>query len=335
MEVIIFNAFRDESPWMKNRYLDLENINHLIQQSKGGGNYRHRSWRESYYFNMTDPNHEISLITTIGLLPNKKRSVGFLLIIRKGKPVFLKPLVSLKKPVFSGYEFKIGEMRYTIEGINWRIRYDKDKVNLDLSFIPINRIYPYRKGDEEEWIFDRIGTQHYEQFGMFSGTLNLNREEYDIGPCFGHRDHSWGIRDWGSLDRYSLHCCAFSKSLAFNLWEGTIQGRSFFKGFLFDGEDNHDIIEHNINTDHKPNGREPVRSEISFIVSRNRKFEVHCNSDVSVPFPPPGSLVYEGIGRMRCNGYEGFGLQEYLWHYPNKFRRIPYFLRLLNIIGWR
>lgn len=317
---------------MKTKYLDLENINHLIEQSKGEGIYRNRLWRESYYFNMTDPKNDISLITTIGLLPNKKRSLGFLLIIKKGRPIFFKPLISLKKPVFTGYEFKIGGLKYSIQGIDWRLKYHDKRVKLDVRFYPINRIYPYRKGEEEDWIFERIGTQHYEQFGEFIGMLNIDGEEYDIGPCLGHRDHSWGIRDWASIDRYSLHCCAFSNKLAFNLWEGSINGRSFFKGFLFDGEENFDIIDQRTRTDFRLNGREPIRSFITFTDSRKRRFDFQCTSAVSVPFPPPGSLVYEGIGRMVCNSNEGYGLQEYLWHFPNNFRRLRYFLGLLNLI---
>jgi hypothetical protein len=331
MEVRIFNAFLNESPWMKSRYLDLDNINHLIMQERGGGDYRNWLWRESYYFNMTDPQNDISMITTIGLLPNKKRSTGFLLLIKGGRPVLLKPLISLTKPRFRGYEFRIGELRYSIHGIEWRLRYKDKRLKLDIRFVPLNRIYPYRKGDEEEWIFERIGAQHYEQFGKYTGTITLNGEEFEIGPCFGHRDHSWGIRDWSSVDRYSLHCCAFSDELAFNLWEGSIGGSNFFKGFVFDGEKNHDITEKKVRTEFGSNGREPVRSFIAIKDDRNRKFEIECSSVVSVPFPPPGSLVYEGVGRMTCNGNTGYGLQEYLWHFPSKFLRLPHFIKLLTI----
>jgi hypothetical protein len=331
MEVRIFNAFLDESPWMKTGYLDLENVNHLFEQSIGEGTYRDTLWRESYYFNMTDPENNISVITTIGQLPNKKRDAGFLLIIKDKRPVFLKPLVSFKKPVFTGYEFNIGELRYSVHGTDWRLSYAGKGVNMDIWFTPMNRIYPYRKSDEDEWIFERIGTQHYEQFGKFCGFIELRGNEYQIGPCLGHRDHSWGIRDWNAVDRYSLHCCAFSNELAFNLWEGCIRGRSFFKGFIFDGENNFDIIEHNVRTEFQVNHREPIRSDLSFVDSRNREFIVQCTSEVSVPFPPPGSIVHEGIGRMVCNGIEGYGLQEYLWHYPNKFLRLPYFFKPLLI----
>ena len=127
---------------MKCRYLDIENINHLLQQSDGGGIYRDSLWRESYYFNMTDPKNQLSLITTIGFLPNKKRSLGFLLIIKDKKPVFLKPLISLRRPVFSGYEFQIGQLSYSIQGTDWRLRYKDRKVSVDLRFSPINKAAP-------------------------------------------------------------------------------------------------------------------------------------------------------------------------------------------------
>ncbi len=316
---------------MKGKYLDMDNINHLISQSRGGGIHEDRNWRESYYFNMTDPKKRISIITTIGQLPNKKRSVGFILIIKDDRPIVLKPLISLKKPLFSGYEFRIGDMGYSVEGTDWRLKFNDKKIGMDLKFSPVNRIYPYRKDDEEEWIFERIGTQHYEQFGMYSGSLVLNGKEMRIGPCLGHRDHSWGIRDWASIDRYSLHCCAFSKDLAFNIWDGSISGKPFFKGFVFDGEENVDVIDQKIMVEYQTDGREPKGSHIVFRDSKNRRFEVNCESTISIPFPPSGSLVYEGIGKMTINNSVGFGLQEYLWHYPNKLKKLPFLLKLLKI----
>jgi hypothetical protein len=316
---------------MKGRYLDLENISHLLEQSKGGGIHDHKLWRESYYFNMTDPDNNISVITTLGFLPNRNRSIGFLLIIRNGRPVFLKPLIKVGKPKFSGYEFKISAMSYSIEGIDWRLRFRDKKFDLDLRFSPLNRIYSYKK--DNNWKLDPIGTQHYEQFGTFTGTIELNGERMKIGPCLGHRDHSWGIRDWAGIERYSLHCCAFSKKLAFNLWEGNIDGRSFNKGFVFDGDENVDIVDMDIQTNFGKKRKEPILSKIEFRDSMGRIYELKCRSIVSVPFPPQGSVVYEGIGKMMMNGKEGYGLQEYLHHLSNAFRRTPYFLRLLSMKG--
>lgn len=316
---------------MVSRYLDLDNINHLIPQSRGGGAYDDKLWRESYYFNMTDPGNNITMITTIGLLPNRNRSTGFLLIIKDKKPVFLKPLASFKKPTYTGPAFSIGNMCYRVQGTDWILEYQEKYVSVNLRFTPINKIYPYRKDPDEKWAFERIATQHYEQFGIYRGFIDLNGNRYEIGSAYGHRDHSWGIRDWSSMDRYSLHCCAFSDNLAFNLWEGSIRGAPFFKGFVFDGEENIDIVDHKIQTEFRSNGREPIVSHIEFRDSKDRKFRVRSASISSVPFPPPGSLVYEGIGKMTLNGSVGYGLQEYLWHYPNKLKRISYFLKLLKI----
>lgn len=318
---------------MKCRYLDMENINHLLQQSDGGGIYQDSLWRESYYFNMTDPKNQLSLITTIGFLPNKRRSAGFLLIIKDRKPVFLKPLISLRRPVFSGYEFQIGQLSYSIQGTDWRLRYEDRKLSMDLRFSPINKIFPYRTKLDEEWPFERIGTQHFEQFGAYKGYIELSGKGYDIGPCYGHRDHSWGIRDWGSVDRYSLHCCAFSEDLAFNLWEGSIRGRSFSKGFLFGGEDNSEIVDHVILADRRDNRDVPDISNITIRDSKNRTFEIQCKTVVSVPFPPPGALVHEGIGRMTLNDEVGYGLSEYLVNSPGIMSQLPSFFKLLTIGG--
>ncbi|MGA1873367.1 MAG: hypothetical protein ACMUHY_06815 [Thermoplasmatota archaeon] len=314
---------------MNGRYLDMDNINHLIEQAGGGGAYDDRLWRESYYFNMTDHKSGLGLITTIGQLPNRRRSAGFLLLIKHGDPVLLRPLVSLARPVFTDHRIEVGCLSYSVQGIDWLLRYNDGRTSIDVRFTPINRIYAYRKDVGEETELDRIATQHYEQFGAFNGSVSFRGSETEIENGLGHRDHSWGIRDWGSVDRYSLHCCAFSREFAFNLWEGSIRGRSFLKGFVFDGENNLDVIRGSVQTGYRPDGRVPESSRIRVEVASDRKFDIVARSVMSVQFPPPGAIIQEGMARMSCGNLKGCGLQEYLRHSPGRLERLPAYFRLL------
>jgi len=224
MEVSIFIDFLFLFRDMGYGYIEVDDMDHLVQQSLGGGIFDHPLWRESYYFNMTDERSGITLITTIGMLPNKKRTAGFILLLKDLRTVLLKPLVVWKTPVHSDCSFKAKDLEYSVHGVDWRIRYHSRSLKIDIRFRPINKIFRYAAGDPSDKAFERIGTQHYEQSGEFSGRVFLNDEWVDIGPCFGHRDHSWGIRDWSAVDRYRLFCCTFSRDLAFNLWEGSMDG---------------------------------------------------------------------------------------------------------------
>jgi hypothetical protein len=316
---------------MSNGYIDLDNFSHLPQAEAGKGDFKSKLWRESYYFNMTDPRSGFTIITTIGILPNKNLNTGLLLIIKNNKIQFLKPLIERKRVRFNDYSFSIKGLNYSIEGTDWLLKYKSKTCTMNIHFRPLNKIFSYIN-DESDIIFKSIGTQHYEQFGVFNGELDINNTKTIIGPAFGHRDHSWGIRDWSSVDFYKLFCCVFKKDLAFNLWQGNISNRPFIKGYVFDGESNVKIAESNIIDRYKGRTKCPKSSVIRIKDEKGRRFEIGCTTKFSLQAPPRGSIVYECVGEMRCSGKKGYGVQEYLYHEPNKLYRTFVFIKLLRFI---
>jgi hypothetical protein len=153
-----------------------------------------------------------------------------------------------------------------------------------------------------------------------------------IGPCFGHRDHSWGIRDWSVMDKYRLFCCAFSKDLAFNLWEGWINNKKFLKGYVFDGSKNCKIIQSQLYTRYEKNSKKPKDADISFLDELGRNFNIKCSTQFSIPVPPNNSIMYESLADMYYKNDHGIGLSEYLFHEPNMARRLWIFLKLLTYL---
>jgi hypothetical protein len=330
MEVSIFIDFFFIFSLMVYRYIEIDDMDHLVQQSRGGGVFDHSLWRESYYFNMTDELSGITLITTIGMLPNKKRTAGFILLMKDLKTILLKPIVVLKKPIHSDCSFRAKDLEYSVHGVDWRIGYDSRDLKLDILFKPINKIFQYAAGDPSDKAFEKIGTQHYEQSGEFSGRLFCNGAWVDIGPCFGHRDHSWGIRDWSAVERYRLFCCTFSRNLAFNLWEGRMDGWDFLRGYVYDGEENVRIVRSDVRSTYWPDQREPKKATIRLKDEKGRRYKIDCTVVSTHLFPPKGSLLYETIARMELDGDIGHGLLEYLYHAPNPFTRMPAVLGLLR-----
>ena len=316
---------------MNERYIELDDVCHLNDQASGGGPYDNKLWRESYYFNVSDKRSGISLISTIGILPNRKMITGFFLFLKGKKIIRLKPLISYKKPVFNDFSFYLKGLEYIIEGTNWRLIYDSPKFKFNILFKPLNKFYPYITS-RADIVFARIGSQHLEQFGVFEGELKIGSEKIVIGPSLGHRDHSWGIRDWCAVDRYRLYCCAFSKDFAFNLWEGSIDGMGFFKGYIFDGNANVPIVKYDVKTCFSKNGKEPRLSEITIIDEKGCEYKIGCRTLVSIPVPPRKSIMYETLAEMRSDGNKGRGLQELLFHEPNPVNRFWHFLKLITMI---
>jgi hypothetical protein len=315
------------------RYLELDHINHLnkLYNNPNDDVYKSKLWRESYYFNMTDPKSGYSLISTIGILPNKKLISGFFLIIKDNKIIKLKPLIKRKKPIFNDCSFELNGLEYIIEGPYWILKYCSNEIRFEIKFEPINRLYPYITSKSDS-ILNSIGSQHYEQFGVYTGEFVLGDERVEIGPCFGHRDHSWGIRDWSVVDKYRLFCCAFSKEFAFNLWEGWINNIRFLKGFVFDGYDNRKIIECNVCTSYEKKGKQPIDADIFILDELGRKYNIKSSTQFSIPVPPRKSIMYENLAEMYFKNQRGFGLSEYLFHEPHLTPRLWILLKLLTYL---
>jgi hypothetical protein len=314
---------------MRQKYIELDDVCHLYNKNLGCGS-SDKLWRESYYFNVSDKRSGLGLITTIGILPNRKLITGFVIIIKNSKVFLIKPLVEMKKPIFHDYSFIVKGLEYTIEGINWRLKYISKDFCFNIQFSPINKIYPYII-DKSDKVFSRIGSQHFEQFGIYQGEFALKEERITIGPCLGFRDHSWGIRDWSSVDYYKLYNCAFSRNFAFNLWLGSINGNRFLKGYVFDGEKNIELLDCKVQSIFFKNGKDPKGAKIWLMDKRKRCFRVSCDTITSIPVPPRKSILYETIAKMKIKGNTGYGLQEYLYHEKNPMKRFCIFLKTLSM----
>lgn len=315
---------------MSLRYIELDDISHLNQQTSHpkNGLYYSKLWRESYYFNMTDPKSGYSFISTIGILPNKKLITGFFLIIKDNKIIKLKPLIRREKPIFNDYSFELKGLEYIVEGPYWIIKYTSTNLKFEIIFKPINKIFSYINTKEDS-ILNSVGSQHFEQFGVFKGEFVFGNNRVEIGPCFGHRDHSWGIRDWSIMDRYRLFCCAFSKEFAFNLWEGWINNKKFLKGYIFDGAENRRLLKSKVTTSYQKNGKQPIKANISVLDESNTKFNITSQVKFSIPLPPRQSIMYETLAEMHYNKRTGYGLSEYLFHEPNLIPRFWILLKLM------
>ncbi|UCE75370.1 MAG: hypothetical protein JSV56_06635 [Methanomassiliicoccales archaeon] len=306
-------------------YIEIEELSHLLKQKRGKKEiYQDKNWRESYYFNATDNRKKLSLITTIGILPNRGRCSGFLIFLHKGRIAFSKLFVTSEIRLHETDNFRIRELTYQVEGIDWRLRYRSKKCSMNVLFRPVNEYFSYIKDRKEEKTgnFGRLFSQHIEQAGQFEGEITLNGEKMDFGPSFGHRDHSWGIRDWSGVDSYWLFSCTFGKERAFNLWKGTSRGNKFHTGYIFASERNLKIISSKIKGRFARDKREPTGCEIYFVDEKGGKHKVRCEVICSVPIPMTNCIIYETIAKMEYDNEIGYGLLEHHTRNANPINKV-------------
>ena len=308
------------------KYLEIDHLSHLLEQRRSpSGEHADKNWRESYYFNATDERTGLSLITTIGTIPNKRRKrTGFVILLRKGAIVIGSPLLTRDIKLYETDRFRLGTLSYRVEGIDWRLNYHSKKCDLDILFRPMNKYYSYIKDPNKTGVdlFGRLASQHIEQAGIFEGRITLDGKIIKFGPCTGHRDHSWGIRDWGAVDKYWLFCGTFGREKAFNLWKGYTGGKEFLAGYIFDSGKNLEIVSSKLQGRFASNGREPKGCNISFVDENGREHKINCEVVCSVPMPMPKCIVYETIARMKYGKVVGHGLCERHVHDTNPFHKI-------------
>lgn len=111
-----------------------------------------------------------------------------------------------------------------------QITYVSDDLTLDFAFTPMGEPYAYSSHPDP---FPRyFADERLEQGGEVRGTATVAGLELSLDGCFGHRDHSWGARDWGSTLHYKwLNFLADGASVHVMDVQGI--GRSDVRGYVF------------------------------------------------------------------------------------------------------
>jgi hypothetical protein len=84
-----------------------------------------------------------------------------------------------------------GRMRDSAE-----VSYASEKIRLEYRFEGIHDAFSYRSSPDglPSW----FAANRLEQTGRVSGFLEVGARRIEWDRRMGHRDHSWGTRDWGA-----------------------------------------------------------------------------------------------------------------------------------------
>lgn len=152
-------------------------------------------WRESHFFMFYDEAQDLAGFSTMGFRPNEGLCDAGFLLFRRGRLAYLYPK---RDEAFIGPwdHWTLGNLRYEmVEPLaGWRVTLQGDKrARADLSFHGVSPAYDYR--DNAQTLPAAVADVHYEQAGRVRGTVTLRGQSIPV-DAVGHRDHSWGVRDW-------------------------------------------------------------------------------------------------------------------------------------------
>ncbi|MFW2829646.1 DUF7064 domain-containing protein [Sphingomonas sp. ID0503] len=109
------------------------------------------------------------------------------------------------------------------------VRWESEAATVDFRFEAFHPPYAYSKhadGCPPYAADDRI-----EQSGKITGTLQIGDRRIDFAT-FGHRDHSWGTRDWDALHYYRWLQCQAPDDTSVHFWEFYALGQRQIRGYV-------------------------------------------------------------------------------------------------------
>lgn len=118
------------------------------------------------------------------------------------------------------------DLRFDRAHIDWKT----DKIELDMNFEAMHP--PYAYGSDERGCMPYTADDRIEQSGRAHGTLRLGERVITFDTT-GHRDHSWGTRDWAVFQHYKWVHAQAGKDVAVHFWQVEALGRTELRGYVF------------------------------------------------------------------------------------------------------
>ena len=309
------------------------------------------NWNESFYFNFTDPKRQVGGWTRIGILPNQDSDMGAMMLYAGGSRI----LVALQtgRAEFEENELRFGDLSYRrLEPLQkWRLIFQGEmmdiensrklpelkpealttqRVEVDLEVEGMAPCFDFKNSDPRALAemlvkahtrlgdvrkVSKVSSEHYEQVMRASGIIKIGNREISFAGS-GHRDHSWGVRDWAAPRLWTWLTCQFGEELAFNLSRVAIDSLDIYNGFVTRDGFNHPVRRVELVTQFEDDG--VTQSSIGFRLEDTGGTTIEVTGDVLTVIPlhlesgEHRTLVNEALAEYRWGGRVGYGIAEYL-----------------------
>src|SRR4051794_12149820 len=284
-------------------------------------------WQESYYFNWADPEGRSFGLARWGINPASRKIDGVLLTMRDGRPEFIYPAVGLDMPEgeMPGAEFGLRAkgLRFTLREplARWHIGLSgRDAV--DLAWTAFHEPHDYHAGLKALGAADEdlaLAPSHFEQCGTVRGEVRLGGRSFEIDGL-GHRDKSWGARDWNGITGWEWLTAHFGEDLAFNatVWSPPGADATIPGGFVTRDGSNRALVATAVDYEWTRLRHVPRRATITFTDERGEDYTVRATALAQFPLFKKGLFIQETHARFELDlGGEtrtGIGVLEHAWH---------------------
>jgi hypothetical protein len=161
----------------------------------------------------------------------------------------------------------------------------------------------------------KVSSEHYEQAMRVSGSIKIGNREISFAGS-GHRDHSWGVRDWAAPRLWTWLTCQFGEELAFNLSRVAIASVDIYNGFVTRDGANYPVRRVELATRFEEDG--VTQSSLGFRLEDTGGKVIEVTGDALTVIPlhlesgEHHTLVNEALTAYRWGDHTGYGIAEYL-----------------------
>ncbi|MHA1264569.1 MAG: DUF7065 domain-containing protein [Candidatus Helarchaeota archaeon] len=273
-------------------------------------------WRESYYFNVMDPENNIFSVATMGYMPYEQESHYFAITYVDGH---LFTHISFPK-LKDKKEFKEnpsdGIQSFTIlkEHKEWEIEIKERRYRLSYKWKGRFPVYEYPGGWQTKNILEQA---HYEQSGIVEGVFTFKDGKTRKISGYGHRDHSWGVRDWVQIDAWYWTSVQFQNGeIALNSWLNFVKGSYYTHGFISSAKENIPIRKIEVEAIEYDSNSAPKNSTFILIDQKGKEYRLTAETIYIIKLPQISkegtAYIYETISKFELEGELGYGVAEYL-----------------------
>lgn len=273
-------------------------------------------WKESYYFQLYDPKVKLAALFYISTYPNiPKRDFLTAFLADGDTDIYLNSKSSGGKID----SLNDGRLRFQLIKPNqhWKIYFDDGQKYVELNFTA--RFPPFAYDSKQAYKRGVVEQEHYEQACHVNGIIHPAKEiQYEIN-CYGHRDHSWGLRDYSAIDEWAWVAAQFPRC-TIGLIKLRIGTKVETAGFMSTDDRTTRISDVMVETAYEKDGLTPERFNYHFTDESGKKWQLESAKIQTMVYPPrqskPGyeTKIYEIVSRFSLTKYRdiGYGIAEYL-----------------------
>jgi hypothetical protein len=211
---------------------------------------------------------------------------------------------------FSDWHLDQFSMRQDLAFRRADIRWESPRALVDFRFEAFHP--PYAYGAHKDGCPAYAAINRIEQSGRVTGKLLLDGREIAF-DTFGHRDHSWGTRDWRAMQHYKWFQGQAEGDVSVHFWQLEALGRIELRGYVHKDGLLAEVTD--LAIDWQPDAEFKHHAyQARLLDEAGRTTHVEVEVFAHYPLvPDPALVLLEGPGRARIDGKPGLGWMEMGW----------------------